>query len=169
MSDVNLENWIASLPSLDSSLPEDTLISNGRIAFERFNSLSSQDQQRVTQLANERLNITPERVASYKPDEKTTRVYSRITSEKAAPTPAPKPQEPPKSFEDAWTRAAAKSRGQQHDPNLSSAEVNRHGYQPTERRAQLERIASIQREAKQTGKTFSQVADERMSKGNWER
>ena len=169
MSDLDLNAWVLNLPSLDSNLSEDTLVANARVAYDRFNSLSKDDQSRVMNLANERLNITPDKVRDFKPDEKTTRVYSRVTKREEAPKPvqqSAKPQEPPKSFEDSWTRAAAKSRGQNYDDNASSAANNRHGYLPPERRAQLDRISEIQREAKRTGKSFSQIADERMNRAN---
>ena len=162
MSDLDLNAWVSNLPSLDSNLSEDTLVTNARIAYDRFNSLSKDDQSRVMNLANERLNITSDKLRDFKPDEKTTRVYSRVTKREEAP----KPQIPPKSFEDTWTRAAAKSRGQNYDDQASSAANNRHGYLPPERREQLNRISDIQHEAKRTGKSFSQIADERMNHMN---
>jgi hypothetical protein len=162
MSDLDLSAWVSNLPSLDSSLSEDMLVANARVAYDRFNSLSKDDQSRVMDLANERLNITPDKLRDFKPDERTARVYSRVTKREETP----KHQEPPKSFEDKWTQASAKYRGQPHDEGAASAAHNRYGYQSLDRRAQLNRIGEIQREAKRTGKSFSQVADERMNRFN---
>lgn len=168
MSDLDLESWVSNLPSLEGDLSEDQLVANARVAYERFNGLSAEDQSRVTAMANERLNITPERMKDFKPDEKTSRIYSRVTQKSESEKPALKPtvSDRPKTFEERWTAAVRQHRGENYNPAKDQSLRDRHGYMPEGRREQLSRISDIQREAKRAGKTFSQVADEKMAKCN---
>lgn len=136
-------------------------------SFDELNGLSDADKARVTQ------NIK---------DGKGT--FDGVTRTQQAQTPAqqqPAQQqaaqpEKPKTFEQAWAQAA-EQRNNGSAPYHPSQDTNfakqhgaeaartRHGYVSPERQAQLDRIASMQSEAKRTGKTFSEVADARVANG----
>jgi hypothetical protein len=85
------------------------------------------------------------------------------------------PQAEPVTFEQKWAQQAEQREqaGAYHPSNDKSFEAkygatdasNRFGYRPPHRQAQIERIASIQAEAKATNKTFSEVADARVAAG----
>jgi hypothetical protein len=80
-----------------------------------------------------------------------------------------------KTFEQKWAQSSEQREqaGAYHPSNDKSFEAkygatdasNRFGYRPPHRQAQIERIASIQAEAKATNKTFSEVADARVAAG----
>lgn len=175
--DAQLADFINNLPSLDSNLSEAELIQNTREAYERFQNLTREMQGRVMNEANSRLGITQEKIEAYTPDERTQRVYETATRRKLSEKSAIAPAVRPARFEDKWTNAAANARLEMN-PNYSAgnnsdfarrhgeqAANSRHGYMQPGRQAQLDRIASIQAEAKRTGKSFSEVADARVAAG----
>jgi hypothetical protein len=85
------------------------------------------------------------------------------------------PQAEPVTFEQKWVQQAEqRNNDAAYHPTQDKAFAtrygeteasNRYGYQPPHRQQQLERIASIQAEAKATNKTFSEVADARVAAG----
>jgi hypothetical protein len=119
--------------------------------FDELNGLSEADKRRVTQ------NIK---------DGKST--FDGVSRQPA--------QADAKTFEQKWTQSqeAQRNNDAAYHPTQDKAFAsrygvteasNRYGYQPPHRQAQIERIASIQAEAKATNKTFSEVADARVANG----
>lgn len=100
----------------------------------------------------------------------------------APPQPVQQPQRDPnapdtRTFAQKWADSNAKQKT--NEPYFAGSDTEKaraarygeehakatHGYVAPEVQAQRDRIASIQHEAKQTGKTFSEVADARVAAG----
>lgn len=124
--------------------------------FDELNGLSDADKRRVTQ------NIKDGRGT-----------FDGVTRQQ--PTQA----ERPLTFNQKWAAASEARQNEHSDPRAAYRESHkdfaahhgeeaarsRHGYTSPERQAQIDRIASMQREAKLTGKSFSEVADARVANG----
>lgn len=144
-----------SLPSAEQRGVLNGLAGKHGVTFEQLDALSPADKARVT-----------ENVKAGKP------TFDGIERQPALAQSEAKPAQSsakPATFEQRWADASEKHRQNPPppvDPDTAYAQRHgaeaarvRNGYRSPERDAQLARIASIQSEAKATGKTFSEVAD----------
>lgn len=165
-----LSKFISGLQSLDST---NLNAPANQAALKKFQSLPSAEQRGVLNSLAAKHGATFDELDALSPADK-ARVTANVREGKPTfdgvnrkPTPTENSQ--PATFEQRWADASEKHRQNPPppvDPDTAYAQRHgaeaarvRNGYRSPERDAQLARIASIQSEAKATGKTFSEVAD----------
>jgi hypothetical protein len=145
-------------------------------SFDELNGLSDGDKRKVMDnVKNGRGTfdgIRPQQQPAQSFESAWSDAAAKARTQPSPPAPA-KRTEPTNSMSERWQRAAAKARATAEkstdavfaERHGAEALRQRHGYIPREREAQLNRIASIQAEAKATNKSFSEVADARVAVG----
>ena len=168
MSDA-LSSFISGLKTLD---PSNLGAPQNAEALAKFQSLESNSQRAVLNDLTAAHGTTFDELSSL-PDADKARVTQNIREGKSTFDGVSRQQaEKPKTFNEQWVAASQSNNAPVSNDAYATSHADfakhhgqeaarrRHGYVPPERQAQLERIASMQTEARRLGKSFGDVADQ---------
>ena len=173
MSDA-LASFISGLKTLD---PYNLGASQNAEALAKFQSLDGNSQREVLNNLTGKFGTSFDELNGLSDADK-RKVMQNVKDGRGTFDGVNRPQsEKPKTFNEQWVAASQSNNAPVSNDAYATSHADfakhhgqeaarrRHGYIPPERQAQLERIASMQTEARRLGKSFGDVADERVRAG----
>ena len=169
-----LSSFISGLKTLD---PSNLGAPQNAEALAKFQSLESNSQREVLNNLTGKFGTSFDELNGLNDTDK-ARVMDNMKNGRGTFDGVSRPQaEKPKTFNEQWVAASQSNNAPVSNDAYATSHADfakhhgqeaarrRHGYVPPERQAQLERIASMQTEARRLGKSFGDVADERVRAG----
>ena len=169
-----LASFIGGLKTLD---PNNLGAPANAEALAKFQSLDNGTQREVLNNLTGKFGTSFDELNGLNDTDK-ARVMDNMKNGRGTFDGVNRPQaEKPKTFNEQWVAASQSNNGPASNDAYATSHADfakhhgqeaarrRHGYVPPERQAQLERIASMQTEARRLGKSFGDVADERVRAG----
>ena len=169
-----LSSFISGLKTLD---PSNLGAPQNAEALAKFQSLESNSQREVLNNLTGKFGTSFDELNGLSDADK-RKVMQNVKDGRGTFDGVNRPQaEKPKTFNEQWVAASQSNNAPVSNDAYATSHADfakhhgqeaarrRHGYIPPERQAQLERIASMQTEARRLGKSFGDVADERVRAG----
>ena len=169
-----LSSFISGLKTLD---PSNLGAPQNAEALAKFQSLDGNSQREVLNNLTGKFGTSFDELNGLSDTDKRI-VMDNVKNGRGTFDGVSRPQaEKPKTFNEQWVAASQSNNAPVSNDAYATSHADfakhhgqeaarrRHGYVPPERQAQLERIASMQTEARRLGKSFGDVADERVRAG----
>ena len=164
-----LSSFISGLKTLD---PSNLGAPQNAEALAKFQSLESNSQREVLNNLTGKFGTSFDELNGLSDADK-RKVMQNVKDGRGTFDGVNRPQsEKPKTFNEQWVAASQSNNAPVSNDAYATSHADfakhhgqeaarrRHGYIPPERQAQLERIASMQTEARRLGKSFGDLADQ---------